>query len=183
MRERTGVGSTAKTRTACRQYCRCQGQRSGSQADTHRHAISNRADIFRVYQRGSHRSSREIRTGTGRYPVAARSGTQAQCVNEKHKQQSKRRIENMTTFRRKRRRICMNFLISMKSPMERSVPSNASLALVRSMRNRTKPKSPFHGCCCCLPRALSRVPSQDAEPRSRPNPLLKRQQLQAHRTT
>jgi regulator of replication initiation timing len=42
-------------------------------------------------------------------------------VNEKHKQQIKRRIEAMTTVWRKRRRICMDFLMAMEENTEGTV--------------------------------------------------------------
>jgi predicted protein tyrosine phosphatase len=42
-------------------------------------------------------------------------------VNEKHKQQIKRRIEVMTTVWRKRRRICMDFLMAMEENTEGTV--------------------------------------------------------------
>jgi superfamily II RNA helicase len=42
-------------------------------------------------------------------------------VNEKHKQQTKRRIDAMTTYWRKRRRICMEFLIAMEENTDGTV--------------------------------------------------------------
>jgi hypothetical protein len=42
-------------------------------------------------------------------------------VNEKHKQQTKRRIDNMTVQWRKRRRMCMDFLIAMEENTDGTV--------------------------------------------------------------
>jgi hypothetical protein len=49
-------------------------------------------------------------------------------VNEKHKEQTKRRIENMATFWRKRRRICMDFLISMEEVTDGTISAKKCLA-------------------------------------------------------
>jgi len=49
-------------------------------------------------------------------------------VNEKHKQQTKRRIDNMATQWRKRRRICMDFLISMEENTDGTISAKKCLA-------------------------------------------------------
>lgn len=48
-------------------------------------------------------------------------------VNEKHKMQTKRRVENMTTFWRKRRRMCMDFLISMEEVTDGTISAKKCL--------------------------------------------------------
>jgi hypothetical protein len=49
-------------------------------------------------------------------------------VNETHKKQVKRRIENMTAQWRKRRRICMEFLISMEENTDGTISAKKCLA-------------------------------------------------------
>ena len=49
-------------------------------------------------------------------------------VNENHKKQVKRRCENMTTQWRKRRRLCMDFLISMEECTEGTISVKKTLA-------------------------------------------------------
>ena len=49
-------------------------------------------------------------------------------VNEKHKKQVKRRIDNMTAQWRKRRRICMDFLIAMEENTDGTISAKKCLA-------------------------------------------------------
>jgi len=49
-------------------------------------------------------------------------------VNEKHRKQTKRRIEGMATQYRKRRRICMDFLISMEENTDGTISMKKCLA-------------------------------------------------------
>lgn len=49
-------------------------------------------------------------------------------VNEKHKQQTKRRIDNMATYWRKRRRICMDFMIAMEENTDGTISAKKCFA-------------------------------------------------------